>query len=79
MKYVNVFSDSDLILSKLKNFDYDSCLQSKSTYKVPKTLQDHVKSNFDLINSDVHGPLALQSLGGKRYFITFIDEFNRYT
>jgi hypothetical protein len=44
-----------------------------------KTLQDHVKSKFDIIHSDVHGPLAIQSLGGKRYFVMFIDEFSRYT
>jgi hypothetical protein len=30
MKYVNMFSDGDLIPSKPKNFDCDSCLQSKS-------------------------------------------------
>jgi hypothetical protein len=65
MKYVNVFSDGDLIPSKPKNFDCDSCLQSKSTHKVPKTLQDHMKSKFDIIYSDVHGPLAIQSLGEK--------------
>jgi transposase InsO family protein len=38
-----------------------------------------VKSKFDIIHSDVHGPLAVQSIGGKRYFVTFIDEFSRYT
>jgi hypothetical protein len=79
MKYVNVFSDGDLIPSKPKNFDSDSCLQSKSTYKVPKTLQDHVKSKFNIIHNDVHGPLAIQLLGRKRYFVTFIDKFSRYT
>jgi hypothetical protein len=79
MKFVNVFSDGDLIPSKPKNFDCDSYLQSKSTYKVPKTLQDQVKSKFDIIHSDVHGPLAAQLLRRKRYFITFFDEFSRYT
>jgi hypothetical protein len=27
----------------------------------------------------VHGPLAIQSLGGKKYFVTFIDENSHYT
>jgi hypothetical protein len=76
MKYVNMFSDGDLIPSKPKNFDCDSYLQSKSTHKVAKLLHDHVKSKFDVIHSDVHGPLAGQSLGGKRYFVMFIDEFS---
>jgi hypothetical protein len=76
IKYINVFSDGDLILSKLKNFDCDSCLQSKSRHKVPKTLQNHITSKFDVINSDVHGSLAIQFLGGKTYFVMFIDQFS---
>jgi hypothetical protein len=59
MTYVNIFSDSDLIPSKPKNFDCDSCLQSKSTQKVLKDLQDHMKSKFEIIHSDGHGPLAV--------------------
>jgi hypothetical protein len=35
--------------------------------------------NFEDIQNDVHGALAIQYLGGKRYFITFINEFSRYT
>jgi hypothetical protein len=37
-----------------------------------------VKSKFDIIHSDVHGPLAIQSLGGITYFVMFIDEFTEY-
>jgi hypothetical protein len=48
IKYINVFSNGDLILSKPKDFDCDSCLQSKSTHRVPKTLQNHLKSNLTL-------------------------------
>jgi hypothetical protein len=76
MKYVNVFSDSDLIISKPKNSDCHSCLQWKSIHKVSKTLLDHVKSKFDIIHSNVHGPLAVQSLRRKTYFATVIDEFS---
>jgi hypothetical protein len=77
MKDVNVYSDSYLILPKPKNFDYDSWLQSKSTHEVLKILQDDVKSKFDNIHYDVHSALAIQLLGGRRYFVTFIDEFSR--
>jgi hypothetical protein len=78
MKHVNIFSDSDGIPAKPKNFDCDSCLQWKSKYIVPKTLQDQVKSKFDIIYNALHRPLAVQSLGGIRYFVTFINEFKRY-
>jgi hypothetical protein len=79
MKYNNVFFDGDLIPSKPKNFDCDSCTQSKSTHQVPKTFQDHVKSKFDVIHSDIHRFLAIQSVSGNRYCVTFIDKFRRYT
>jgi hypothetical protein len=76
MKYVNLFSDSDFMPSKPKNFDCDSCLQSKSIHKVLKTSQNQLKSKFDIIHSDVHGPFAIQSLCGKRYFVMVIDKFS---
>jgi hypothetical protein len=76
---VNVFSDGDLILSKPKDFDCDSCLPSKSIDKVPKSLKDHMKVQFNVVHSDVHSTLAIQSLSGNKYFVIFINEFSRYT
>jgi hypothetical protein len=54
-------------------------LQSKSTHKVPKILQDQVKSKFNVIHSDVHSPLAIQLISRKRYFVIFIHEYSQYT
>ncbi len=34
---------------------------------------------LDLIHSDACGPMNVNSLGGSRYFVTFIDGFSRYT
>jgi hypothetical protein len=34
---------------------------------------------FDLIHPDVYGPFQVPSFGGKKYFVTFIDDFSRYT
>jgi hypothetical protein len=34
---------------------------------------------FDLIHSDVYGLLQVPSFGGKKYFVTFIDDFSHYT
>jgi hypothetical protein len=72
----NIYSDSNPILSKPTRFNYDSCLQTKSTHNDLKTLQDQVKSTFDIIHSDVHGPLTDQSLGENKYFVMFIDKFS---
>ena len=30
-----------------------------------------------LVHSDIAGPMEKESIGGKRYFITFIDDFSR--
>lgn len=34
---------------------------------------------MDLVHSDVYSPNEVASLGGKRYLVTFIDDFSRYT
>ena len=34
---------------------------------------------LELIHSDVCGPMSVPSIGGSRYFISFIDNFSRYT
>jgi len=32
-----------------------------------------------LIHTDIRGPITLESFNGKRYFITFIDDFSKKT
>ena len=34
---------------------------------------------LELVHSDVCGPMKTTSLGGSRYFLTFIDDFSRHT
>ena len=37
-----------------------------------------IKSNvLDLVYSDVCGPMEVESLGGKKFFVTFIDDASR--
>ena len=33
---------------------------------------------LDLIHSDVCGPVQVKTLGGARYFVTFIDDYTHY-
>lgn len=56
------------------------CIQSKMTRKEfakekPKTS----KTILDVVNSDLCGAFRTQTHGGKKYFLTFIDEHSRYT
>ena len=32
---------------------------------------------LELVHSDLCGPMRVPSLGGNRYFLTFIDDFSR--
>ena len=34
---------------------------------------------LELVYSDVYGPMEVDSLGGNKYFITFIDDASRKT
>ena len=58
----------------------DQCAVGKSTRnKIPKQSTSRSKNIFDLIHSDVCGPLPMLSLSKCLYFITFVDEYSRKT
>lgn len=40
---------------------------------------EHKYEVLELIHSDVCGPMHVDSVGGSRYFVTFIDDCSRYT
>jgi len=37
------------------------------------------KELLSLVHSDICGPINVESAGGARYFVTFIDDYSRYT
>ena len=37
------------------------------------------KEPLQLVHSDVCGPLSVQAGGGYEYFVTFIDDYSRYS
>ena len=45
----------------------------------PKKSTHHSTEPLELIHSDVCGPMNIASVGGSRYFVTFIDDYSRYT
>lgn len=62
-------SKSDCIIcakGKIKQFPY-------------KEAEHRQKEKLGLIHSDICGPMKNESLGGAKYFATFIDDFSRYT
>ena len=45
---------------------------------IPKKAIKKSESVLDLVHSDVNGPLEVPSMGGSRYFITFIDDHSKW-
>lgn len=61
------------------SFDCSSCKLGKSK-ALPFPSRDNVAANcFDIIHSDVWGISPITSHSGYRYFVTFIDEYTRFT
>lgn len=44
-----------------------------------KSSTNREKGPLDLIHLDICGPINTESLGGPKYFVTFIGDFSRYT
>jgi len=62
-----------------KNFCEDCVLGKHQRASFPKTIEYQVKEQLGLVHTDVCGPITLVSFSGKRYFLTFIDDFSRKT
>lgn len=60
------------------NDQCDACMKGKST-ALPFTSSEKPNAAFDIIVSDVCGPLRTQSRGGAKYFLTITDVFSDYT
>eukprot|EP00794_Sanderia_malayensis_P002050 gene2050-biopygen1853 len=58
----------------------DGCAMGKlNRLPFPKKSGHKTEHLLEIIHSDVCGPMNVQSIGGSRYFITFIDDWSRYT
>lgn len=54
-----------------------SCLEGKQTRFPFPSEGSRAQAKLELIHSDVCGPMETLSMGGARYFLTFIDDFTR--
>lgn len=56
------------------------CIEGKQP-KLPFSKKSYSRSKelLGLVHTDVCGPMQVPSLGGMRYFVTFIDDFSRKT
>jgi hypothetical protein len=75
---------SEPILAKLftnlnsKSINSDVCPLSKSTRLPFSSSTSYSVKPFDLVHYDVWGPV-IESFDGYKYFVTFVDDFSRFT
>lgn len=56
----------------------EACVEGKLSRKPYKSVGEiRTKPKLQLVHSDVCGPFQTESLGGKKYFATFIDDYSR--
>ena len=78
-KSVNVDLVKDMPISKQEMTFCEPCVEGKARQQPnPKQRYTCSANIFDLIHSDVYGPLKPQSFGGKGYFVTLTDDCSRF-
>ncbi|GAU26641.1 hypothetical protein TSUD_102510 [Trifolium subterraneum] len=56
----------------------EECVQSKQhRNSFSKEVKSKTKAILEVVYSDVCGPIQVESIGGNKYFVTFIDDFSR--
>ncbi|KAI8436415.1 hypothetical protein MSG28_010011 [Choristoneura fumiferana] len=66
-----IFSD------KIENLTCITCKEGKQTRLPFKSSGVKVNKPLELVHSDICGPMETQSLGGARYFLTFLDDYSK--
>ena len=57
----------------------EGCIMGKHNRSpFPKKSSRVATKPLELIHTDVCGPMSIESIGGSRYFITFIDDYSRF-
>lgn len=54
-----------------------TCVKGKQAKKPFNNVGERANGLLDLIHSDVCGPMQVNSIGGSKYFVTFIDDYSR--
>ncbi|KMQ85317.1 retrovirus-related pol polyprotein from transposon tnt 1-94 [Lasius niger] len=65
--------------TKTNEFRCDICDKSKIHIQPFKPSKNRETEVLNLVHSDICGPMNVESLAGSKYFVTFIDDFSRYT
>ena len=61
------------------NSTCESCMMGKQHRTAyPKEIPYRATQPFEIVHSDVCGPMHVNSHGNSKYFVTFVDDYSRY-
>ena len=68
-----------LTISKSSKMSFcEGCIEGKMHRKPYKPVKEIIsKRKLQCVHSDVCGPMPKESIGGRKYFVTFIDDYSR--
>ncbi len=56
-----------------------ACVQGKMHKRPIKRSQTSTSNVLEIVHTDVSDLMKMQSIGGAKYFVTFIDDYSHYT
>ncbi|CAF4946395.1 unnamed protein product [Pieris macdunnoughi] len=68
---------ADIESSREEHVVCNTCLKGKQTRQPFKHAGTRASALLELVHSDVCGPMEEKSLGGARYYVTFVDDWSR--
>ena len=72
------YRDGHLVPAKPHNFECEDCMLSKSKHTRPVATTSRTTRPLEVVHSDLSGQFSRRSLGGARYYISFIDDATRF-
>ena len=69
------------IIDDISPFFCESCAYAKATRKIIRKERSAPQATAfgDEIHTDLWGPISLASMGGRKYYVSFTDDYSRYT
>jgi len=67
------------INQKINDINCEICYRCKIHQLPYKRSSKRAKIVLELVHSDICGPIETESLDGAKYFVTFVDDFSKYT
>ena len=76
----DIYGDGSILLKRPSEFFCPACAKNNSKHSVPLPVSSPQSKNpFNLIQSDLLGPLSFESLWRRKYMLTFVEDKTRYS